>query len=175
MKLKFTGIFLLFFFILQSCDDGDILVTSFDFDHLPLQTCTDAGGYVFFKENRTVYESLSLSLGTADSIYQREGLRTYDLNGTSIFANYRKYDGELGSNYFCSRVPPSRPRVLTEYRAASGRAEITVVFEPDTVNPVIRKHVQVVLKDVVFTKDDETIIRETLPMGTIENVATTEL
>ena len=38
------------------CDDGDIIVTSFDFDNQNLQACGGPGDYVFFKTNTNTQE-----------------------------------------------------------------------------------------------------------------------
>lgn len=119
---------LLFSSFLQSCDDGDIILTNFNFENAPLKTCGDIGNYVFYKENPQVFESLSLRLGTTDSIYKTEGLKTYELTGTSNYVNYRSYDGALGNSYFCNSIPPISPKVESDYLASSGTVEIYVTF-----------------------------------------------
>src|SRR5690606_10945556 len=101
---KFPMKKILFLFIasllLQSCDDGDIIVTTFNFDDAELKNCGGVGNYVFYKVNPDALESLSLRLGTMDSIYKPSGTRVFTLNGTSNFVNYRTYDGALGTSYF---------------------------------------------------------------------------
>ena len=120
---------IVFSIFLQSCDDGDVILTNFNFDNAALKTCGDVGNYVFYKENPQVFESLSLKLGTTDSIYKTEGLKIYDLNGTSNYVNYRNYDGALGNNYFCNSIPPTSPKVESDYLASSGTVEIYVTFK----------------------------------------------
>lgn len=115
-------------FLLQSCDDGDILITTFNFDNAELKACGQPGNYVFYKINPEAMESLSLKLDVTDSLYKTEGTKTYTLNGTGNFVNYRTYDGALGSNYFCSSIPPTSPVVTVDYMAASGTANFTTVF-----------------------------------------------
>ncbi len=116
---------------MQSCDDGDIIITTFNFDDAELQRCGTSGNYVFYKINTEALESLSLKLGVTDSLYRSEGLKEYILNGTSNFANYRTYDGTLGSSYFCSSIPPTSPKVTVDYFAASGTANFTTIFVYD--------------------------------------------
>jgi hypothetical protein len=127
-KMKRIFAFLIVPFLLQSCDDGDIIVTTFNFSDAELQTCGDVGNYVFYKVNPEAQESLSLKLGTTDSIYKLEETKTYTLNGTSNFVNYRTYDGPLGNDYFCSSVPPTSPGVTVNYLASSGQAVLTKTF-----------------------------------------------
>lgn len=117
--------------MLQSCDDGDIIVTSFNFDDADLKNCGTVGNYVFYKVNAEALESLSLKLGTTDSIYQISGTRVFTLNGTSNFVNYRTYDGALGTSYFCSSIPPTSPNVTVDYIAASGTVDFVVTFVYD--------------------------------------------
>lgn len=125
---RLFAIFIFSIFLL-SCDDGDVILTNFNFDNAALKTCGDVGNYVFYKENPQVFESLSLKLGTTDSLYKNEGLKTYELNGTSSYVNYRSYDGALGNNYFCNSIPPTSPKVESDYLASSGTVEIYVTFE----------------------------------------------
>lgn len=188
--------------MLQSCDDGDVIITTFNFENAQLKTCGDVGNYVFYKENTQVYESLSLRLGTTDSIYKTEGTKNYPLNSNTSFVNYRSYDGPLGNNYFCSSIPPTSPMIKSNYLAVSGTVEVIVTFEDD--NPLnksannkdiiaskeiqngglnsspqhrstLRKSVQIILKDLVLISGDKQIIQETLDMGTIENVQVEEI
>lgn len=175
-----------------ACNDGDIIVKDFDFDDVSLKTCGEIGSYVFFKENPQSHESLSLLLNVADDLYSEPGILTYSLNGTSNVVHYRRYDGPLENNHFCSNIPPSTPAIIEEYKASSGLAEIIVTFEyidntPPIPRPVstrnsekqlqqtLHKHVRVVLKDLVLVKGDEQIIVETLDMGTINDIEVIEL
>lgn len=123
-------LFLLIFssIFIQSCDDGDIIVRSFNFDNAELKTCGDVGNYVFYKVNPDSKESLSLKMEVLDSLYHEEGIVNYTLNGSTIVVDYRTYDAALGNNYFCSSIPPTSPNVTVEYVASSGTAVFTTTF-----------------------------------------------
>lgn len=167
---NYFGILLIFTFLL-SCNDGDIIVTNFNFDNVDLKTCGDVGDYVFYKENTQSFESLSFKLGVADSIYNTPGITTYTLDASTNFVNYRRYDGVLGNNYFCRSIPPTSPKVLEDYAANSGSAIVIVAFQFDEDDDTqITKNVEVILKDLVLINGSEQIIIETLNMGTIENL-----
>lgn len=116
--------------LLQSCDDGDIIITTFNFDDAELKTCGTSGNYVFYKVNSEALESLSLKLAVTDSLYKTEGTKIYTL-GTTNFVNYRTYDGDLGTSYFCSSIPPTSPRVTVDYLATSGTVEFTTIYGYD--------------------------------------------
>lgn len=190
--------------LMQGCDDGDVIITTFDFDDAELKTCGDFGNYVFYKENTEVFESLSLRLGTTDTLYKNQGTKSYELSGNTSFVNYRSYDGPLSNGYFCSSIPPPSPRIESNYLAVSGTAEVIVTFEyedpanknkdnnnnnstsankapykeldlPTKHRSTLRKSVQIILKDLVLISGDNQIIQETLDMGTIENVEVVEI
>lgn len=110
--------------LLFSCDDGDIIVTSFDFEGVNLETCGETGSYVFFKINNDAQESISLRLGTTEELFLASSTTFYTLNGTSNFVNYRKYDNSVDAAYFCSDIPPTTPLTAIDYLGASGIATI---------------------------------------------------
>lgn len=131
--LALTGLFV-------SCDDGDIIVTSFDFDDASLSTCGDAGDYVFFKFSNGSRESISLRLNTSEVLFISSDTVSYTLDGTSNFVNYRQYDAEISASYFCSSIPPTSPLVTIDYLGSSGVATLktyTTLDDNDNVDEVI--------------------------------------
>jgi len=167
--MKKILVLLLLLPFLQSCDDGDVILTNFNFENATLQSCGDVGNYVFYKVNPKVFESLSLKLGTTDTIYSKEETKTYQLNGSTNYVNYRMYDGPLGSDYFCNSIPPTSPKATSDYRGNSGSVITTVkfIYENDKLT---KKSLQITLKDLVLINSDEQIIVETLDMGTLEKI-----
>lgn len=134
---KFFG-FILMFFILNSCDDGDIIVNTFDFEDVALDHCGGPETYVFYKINTGVNESISLRLNTAEDIFFENTETTVQdysldipLNGTSNFVNYRLYDDAITGSYFCNSVPPTSPTVVEDYTASSGVATLSSGLEFD--------------------------------------------
>jgi len=111
--------------MITSCNDGDVIVTSFDFDDASLQFCTGDDGYLFFKINEGSLESLSFRIGIGEQQFKTNNTLVSDFNGTGIFANYRIYDGTVTNSYFCNEVPPTTPNVTIEYIASSGTSTLT--------------------------------------------------
>ena len=109
-----------------SCNDGDIIVTSFDFDNQNLQACGGPGAYVFFKINTSTQESISLKLNTTDVLFLEPGTVNYSLN-ESNFVNYRKFGEGISNDYFCSSIPPISPLAQQNYLANSGTASLTTI------------------------------------------------
>lgn len=125
-----------------ACDDGDVIVTTFDFDEdTQLALCGDtiSSPKVVFAVNQEPNESISFEFqdidfdGTFDSIQPPEPF-TIQLNNENEIV-YRTYDGQLsGQAYFCAEVPPSSPKVTEEYTTTSGGSvtlNMTITEEND--------------------------------------------
>lgn len=137
--LKFI---LIFFFasIMTSCDDGDIIVTTFDFDsETELSLCGESTTKVIYAFNNEPFESISFSFededfdGTFFDTIPNPPSRTLNLNQNNRLI-YRTYStGIVQGNYFCSEVPPSSPTVLEEYTSTTGGSVVftTAVIKQD--------------------------------------------
>ena len=124
-KLFFISIFLSLF---SSCNDGDIIVTDFNFEASNLNNCGGPGAYVFYNINNSLFaESISLVLETSDILFLESGTVEYVLNGITYAVNYRKYDNDITDDYFCSNIPPTTPSVTIEFLGASGIAVLTTI------------------------------------------------
>ncbi len=111
-----------------ACNDGDIIVRDFDFDESNLDICGGPGGYAFFNiNNSSAAESISLTLTTTNLLFLESSVEEYQLNSGSNTVNYRKYNDDVSSDYFCSNIPPTSPQVTLEFIAESGIAELTTI------------------------------------------------
>ena len=109
-----------------ACNDGDIIVTEFDFDELNLNNCGDPGGYTFFNINNSfAAESISLILTNTGVLFLEPGVEEYELNSSTNTVNYRKFNDDVSDDYFCSNIPPITPTVTLEFLGESGIAELT--------------------------------------------------
>ena len=124
-KLFFISILLSLF---SSCNDGDIIVTDFNFEASNLNNCGGPGAYIFYNINNSLFaESISLVLETSDILFLESGTVEYVLNGMTYAVNYRKYDDDTTDDYFCSNIPPTTPNVTIEFLGASGIAVLTTI------------------------------------------------
>ncbi|MFD0975467.1 hypothetical protein [Salinimicrobium gaetbulicola] len=122
MKNVFCLVFVAF--LLISCDDGDLIVTDFNFDNKKLQWCEDSDSQVLFNlNNDQVHEAIAfrftLNNETAQFLTTEEGETTIPLSSANQII-YRVFDGEVESSYFCNAIPPVSPKVVEEYRTTSG-------------------------------------------------------
>jgi len=134
-------LFLLFSFLLfNACDDGDIIVTSFDFSDQDIDYCstvddneTDVTNYIFFKINSDTNEAIAFRISTSDPILtepSETNTYTYTLGSSaSTFVTYRIFNNPVTSDYFCSELPPTQPTVSEEYTSEEGT--VTIVTQGD--------------------------------------------
>lgn len=119
------------FLFLTSCDDGDLIVTEFNFEDQPLELCGNTNSLVLYNVNNdAVNEAIALNLAISEEDFLANvtdfGI---NLNNTNQII-YRTFDAEVG-DYFCSQVPPASPNVIEEYRSTSGGM---VIFSPTQRN-----------------------------------------
>lgn len=122
MKNIFRFLFLFIFF--SSCDDGDLIVTDFDFENEQLQWCGTLNSQVVFNiNNDQVNEAIAFRFGLQTSELQffalEEGVIEVPLNTTNQVI-YRVFDAEVRANYFCNEIPPVSPDVTEEFRSTTG-------------------------------------------------------
>ena len=131
---------LLVFFLLSilfiGCNDGDVIVTSFNFEDTDLQFCTGSDSYLFFKINEGDTESLSLLFQDNSDIFFTSDTTSITLDGISSYVNYRIFDGEVSSSYFCNEVPPTTPQVISEYLGNSGIAQVLTIASYDDLDGI---------------------------------------
>lgn len=131
MKHTISKFIWILLFIFYACDDGDFVVTSFDFTDQELKSCETGQGFVFYKTNNTSFESISLSISAAETIFENSNEVDFTLNSNTNVVTYRKYDGDIPANYFCATVPPITPQVVNEYIGNNGTAIFTITATRD--------------------------------------------
>ncbi|MDH7446844.1 hypothetical protein [Aquimarina sp. 2201CG14-23] len=120
-----------------SCDDGDIIVTSFEFDDVDLQLCKGSATdeFVFFKINTSINEAISYNFIDAeysDTIPTTTPI-TFELSNTDNGFTYRQFNNTITADYYCSNIPDSNIIVTEELIGVSGQTEIIneIVNEDD--------------------------------------------
>jgi len=130
MKKLYVFIFLIS--IMVACDDGDIIITGFEFDDATLELCNGSGEdeFVFFKINTANNEAISF-----DFIQNSFALDTltekpivFNLNEDASNLVYRQFNVGITNAYYCSNVPSSEILVTQELKSISGVAEIETII-----------------------------------------------
>lgn len=117
--MKKLTLLLAIILIATSCDDGDIIVTEFDFDDTAL-SCSEFE-YVFYNINDT-NETLTIQFETTEPIFTpRETTYEFPLNGEY---SYRRFNDAVPTDYFCTAIPPATPIVEEEFTSTDGDVNI---------------------------------------------------
>jgi len=135
---RYLGVlFLLVFF--TSCNDGDIIVTSFDFENQELSVCGEGTGKVLYNiNNENIFETISFTLSSSQLSNLDNVLATNTGQAISIQLMgsneiiYRTYDGTVPNTYFCGVIPPSSPKVIEEFKSVGGTVLITTIERDET-------------------------------------------
>ncbi len=138
MKKLFSFIF--FITVFFSCDDGDIIITGFEFDDANLEICNGSleNEFVFFKINASNNEAISYNFISEEfnSIIVTDTPITIDLSEGTSSLIYRQFNTTITNTYYCSNIPSSEIIVTEELRGVSGIAviETQIAVEDDQDN-----------------------------------------
>lgn len=130
MKKVFSAFICLF--LLNSCDDGDIVVETFDFGSVGVQKCSNNDILLKTSGNQLMLLNISPEYFKNQETPLNTP-RVYTISGSSEVI-YRSYTGDVTNSSICATIPPSSPAVVDEFNAQSGgKVEITTTMIP-TVN-----------------------------------------
>jgi len=154
---KLFGIFILVF-LLNGCDDGDVLVENINFDNIPAVKCSDKG--IIYKIKDTEVIQIMLSPTVYDANFVNEpGVKTLQITSSDM-VRYRFYNGTVTSASVCGDLQPATPTINSEWIANSGTIVITtsiVYTEPDSTTGayrVARYNHYIELKNVTWDKPE---------------------
>jgi hypothetical protein len=137
--LKFTFLLLSIFF-LNACDDGDIIVSNFNFDEeTQLDLCGDSDTKLLYTIDSETNEAVSFQFSNIEFDGTFDGLEAPDSINIPLGGNnkvtYRLLNGSANANdYFCQEVPPALPSVRDEFVSTSGGyaiLQISVIDQDD--------------------------------------------
>ena len=174
--MKYFLLPILIIFTFTSCDDGEIIVTTLDFDNQNIELCQTTSSYVFYKVNNINLETLSFKLQSQnDSLLTTENTITAQIDPVSNVVNYRSYDASVPQGYFCSSIPPSSPRILKDFVSSQGVATLfTRVVDTTYTGVGIEEDTLFVYRTTItfnnlrLENQDETVTQEILEFGSIE-------
>jgi len=147
--------------ILNSCNDGNFDIPSFDFT----ATINSCGNYVFYRTNTDKTEVLTLVL-SSNEITTTGGTKTYSIS-TLLPVNYRIFDSAIGTDYFCQTIPPASPNVLKELKATDGEIIIITTTEVDDNGVIVSYTYDITFTNLLFNDNSGKIFYETYYFGSI--------
>jgi hypothetical protein len=157
MTMKYFLALFISVLALTGCDDGDIIVESFNFEDGSVQKCTDSN--ILYKINGQE----SLVLNTSETNFPNaEGVQNITISGSSS-VRYRKYSGNASTTSVCG-TPTSF--VLEEWNAIGGTIQITTIkiFDTDGTTVLAYNH-SIVFKNIIFNAPDKQVVYDSYTFG----------
>lgn len=161
-----------------SCDDGDLIVTDFDFDsESKLQLCDNGSSKVLYVVNSDPNEAIAVTFsdvdfdGTYGEDEEQQVLQVPINQNNQII--YRSFKDQVPEDYYCRGIPNTEPEITNEYRSKNGgNLFITMAVikkETDSLSGIVTKTFETYAeaRDLTLenTQKDEEIVRETLQLG----------
>ncbi|RKS98588.1 hypothetical protein [Flavobacterium sp. 123] len=167
---------LFFLFVLNSCDDGNLVQEDITFENTATQSCSTNNIIYKLKDK----EALILEIPESSFINEPtlEGSpRIINISSTNRVV-YRFYNGAVSANNICETIPPATPIVTDQWNATNGTIQIitSAVKKTDAVTgrtKITGYNHNVVFKNITFAKNNGTQAYETFPFGDYVTTATT--
>jgi hypothetical protein len=134
-KFLFSFLISFVFLFFTSCDDGNIITTTFNFnDETDLSLCQDGNVNLLYFIDQDTNEAISFEFNRDDfdgTFLEDNDVTTFeftvDINNTNR-VTYRRLSASTNANdYFCQEVPPSSPVVLEEFVSTTGGTATFVI------------------------------------------------
>lgn len=166
-------LFFLLLFLLSACNDGDLDISSFEFEER-VNIC-GTNSYTLYKLSPDQQrEALIVTLSDQQIRKDEDIVPPVNVGLNSPYTvTYRLFDEKLTNDYFCAAVPPVTPKVIKDWRGVSGTiaVENQPVYDEAGANIIGWRH-YIVLIDVVLQVDDQELkLDETYVFGTLETGA----
>lgn len=159
--------------LISGCDDGDMTFKTFDFTTATPANCTDSNVIFKIKDTEVLILELTSSalvnVSTLDPKTGEDNPRLVDIgsSGNGIIT-YRNYTGTVSKETLCNEIPPASPSVIDEWKG-QGQLSIITRETKSTDGRLTGFTHQITLKNVTFTKGDETITINNNVFGAIES------
>lgn len=155
MKKVFGLIIALLF--LNSCDDGEITLQSFDFENQAIQKCITKPIILKIKNDELLLISLPEDTFNTkfDNSPTGDTPRTISINSTNKVI-YRKYSGNVSSTTICDELPPATPTVSKEWTTSGGTIiiESNALYDTDGITITGYTH-NITFENIIFSSSEE--------------------
>ena len=163
--MKYFIILFLSLSLLTSCNDGDLITETFNFETNTNVIKCDASN-IFYKINA----SEALILNTPEENFPNVETvvntpRVVSIGNTTTIL-YRKYSEKVAANSICNSPAPATPVVLEEWNIIGGTMQIitTKLFDTNGTTVVAFNH-NIVLKNVTFVTTGKQVVYDTYAFG----------
>jgi len=119
---KLIGVFI-FCFLLHSCDDGDIVVETINFDNITAVKCANKQIVYKIRDDQTL--QINLTTDEYNRLFINEpGTRFIPISNSNT-VRYRFYNGTVSQDNICNDLQPATPTIISEWIGANGQISVT--------------------------------------------------
>ncbi len=174
--MKKITLFALTMMLATSCDDGDLVFESLNFEEVSMQKCEDKELYYKVNDKELLVVNLTSTTGEPlinDNLQIGDELEV--LTSTTNQIIYRLYDSSLSNqNVLCADVPPANPQVVDEY-VSENNGSIMIykqlqVNESESQNNqfTVAYNFSILFKNIVLTSGEQQIKYPDYTFGTYQ-------
>jgi len=116
--------------VVLSCSDGEITISSIDFNEVVIQSCNTTAAATFFfkiKDNETIV--LQIPAGLLKSSVSENTIESSIPSQSAL--TYRTFQDKISSGYFCDALPTLSPTLIKNAIATSGSILVNTVLSED--------------------------------------------
>ena len=171
---KILGL-LLFVFVLNSCDDGNVTVDTINFDAVAAGKC--GNNNIVYKLNGSEILLVEISETGAQPYENISGVKTFAISAANR-VRYRLYNGAASVSNICETLQPATPTLAEEWVATSGTIEITttpVYNIPNAITgaiTILKYNHNIIFRNITFAKPAGNQVYETYNFGSYLTPAT---
>jgi hypothetical protein len=172
---KFASL-VLFAFLLNGCDDGNLSVDNINFEDTKTLSCTTNNIIFKLKEQESLLLNIPVTAFTNEpsASIEKPIIINIDSNNQVI---YRAYSGKVTTNNICDVIPPATPAVSEQWTASSGVIQmyVTAIVKTDDTDNSSRingYNYTINFKNITFVKPNGPQTYETFPFGEYQTTVT---
>lgn len=153
----------IFFGLLLSCSDADVVIEPFDFEQVGINNCITKDVLYKIKSTELLVVSFPFETYLKNEITTTGTPRVAILNSANkVF--YRIYNGTVNSTVICGTIPPATPSTQAEWIAQDGG---TILIETTYVTISTGNYYKhkITFKNIEFKKGTESFVFDTYEFG----------
>ena len=173
--MKRIVILLVLALLLNSCDDGNLVLETINFENATTKICNTNN--ILYKLKKK--EALLLEIPSNSFVNEPTtiGVPTEITISGSNRVVYRFYNGNVAANNICETIAPATPYVIDQWTATGGTIQITTTAiktsnPADNSTKISGYNHNVIFKNITFAKSNGTQVYETFPYGDYITAAT---
>ncbi|MCV9926881.1 hypothetical protein OIU83_04430 [Flavobacterium sp. LS1R49] len=175
--MKKIASLVLFAFLLNGCDDGNLSVDIINFEDTATLSCTTNNIIYKLKEQESLLLSIPTTAFTNEPSASISTPTLINIDDSQNRVIYRAYNGKVAASNICDIIPPATPAVSEQWTASSGVIQMYItsilkVDDTDNSSRITGYNYNIVFKNITFQKPTGPQTYETFAFGDYQTTLT---